>query len=1053
MRTAAFALMLALLSALTASAAPRPAAWFRFDGPAPGHDSADREARAAVEGAQSCPGHSGAGIRLDGTGGLTVPGAPHAGGGFALECWVRFERIGESMCIAAREGEYLLRVDPGAEGGNISFFVNAGGSLEPRVRGPVARPGVWYHLAASWDGVGASLWVNGRQHRAARSGAIPASDAPARVGAPSQWGPVGLRGALDEVKLYDRPLTDGDVLERYYDIRPARGAPLRLARFEFAGGAEGWEARGASGLRAEGGCLRAASAGELSLLLRRGLNVPAVPGACVTLRMAVSRGETARLVLLTDAGLLVAPIAVRGDSAMHTYVVRADDYPEWRGRLRALGVAPSEAAARVSLDFVRLAGGPDGPPEIAVERLLPRDVVNRAGRDCVVTARLRNDGGPGRGLRATLSVPPGARVTGRAERRIARLGYGNTATLRWSVRAAKAGTVRLRVRVEAAGMTPARAEAGVPFLADMRPRKLAYIPEPRPPASRYLVGAHYCPLWKQGSRADGWERIAPYPEREPALGWYDENDPEVTDWEIKWALEHGIDFFVYCWYRDGQGGPVKSFLGHAIHEGLFNARFASRFQFAIMWENQQRGHAGVSSEQDLLENLLPYWIENYFRRPEYLRVAGKPLLFIYRPEFLVDDLGGVEQVRRAFDRMREACKRAGLGGLTILGEYRGVQPDPLRLMADEGADAAFAYCWPVAGHAGGREAIEAQEGSWTAWRRMGILPGLLTVSMGWDPRPWHPSSSIWRLRPDEFREACERARQFMDALPEDDLAHRMVLLDNWNEYGEGHYIAPHRQYGFGYLDAVRSVFTDDPKRHDDLVPQDIGRGPYDSRFRAVQRDMERCAERVTAPGGDEPGLLGWWSFDDRAPQVALDWSGHRAGAAVHDAGRVPGRIGQALGCNGGCAMVAAGTQRFGLRAITVECWVRTNAPDQTDRWFVNSVYGDGGSGFRLGLNRGRLCWAVPDTPWSHHLQTEEPLPLGRWVHVVGTCDGTTMRLYMDGVEVAHMARAGRVRGNDYGLCLGSYAIGHRAHFTGVLDEVRIYGRALSAAEIRRRAAR
>ena len=57
-------------------------------------------------------------------------------------------------------------------------------------------------------------------------------------------------------------------------------------------------------------------------------------------------------------------------------------------------------------------------------------------------------------------------------------------------------------------------------------------------------------------------------------------------------------------------------------------------------------------------------------------------------------------------------------------------------------------------------------------------------------------------------------------------------LDNWNEWSEGHYLAPHRQYGFGYLDVVRKVFSDAPEKHLDLVPGDIGLGPYDTAYKA-----------------------------------------------------------------------------------------------------------------------------------------------------------------------------------------------------------------------------
>ncbi|MHB1457877.1 MAG: LamG domain-containing protein, partial [Armatimonadota bacterium] len=70
-----------------------------------------------------------------------------------------------------------------------------------------------------------------------------------------------------------------------------------------------------------------------------------------------------------------------------------------------------------------------------------------------------------------------------------------------------------------------------------------------------------------------------------------------------------------------------------------------------------------------------------------------------------------------------------------------------------------------------------------------------------------------------------------------------------------------------------------------------------------------------------------------------------------------------------------------------------------------------------------------------------------------TYDGQMMRIYMNGEECGSMARTGPVNPNDFELCLGSFAEKHAAHFTGKLDEVRLYNRALSADEIRAHAQR
>ena len=77
----------------------------------------------------------------------------------------------------------------------------------------------------------------------------------------------------------------------------------------------------------------------------------------------------------------------------------------------------------------------------------------------------------------------------------------------------------------------------------------SYVPEPKPAHSDRIIAAHYYAAWKKGAAGihDGFNELADiYPDRTPLMGYYDEENPEVTDWEIKWALEHGINCFIYC---------------------------------------------------------------------------------------------------------------------------------------------------------------------------------------------------------------------------------------------------------------------------------------------------------------------------------------------------------------------------------------------------------------------------------------------------------------------------------------------------------------------------
>jgi hypothetical protein len=71
---------------------------------------------------------------------------------------------------------------------------------------------------------------------------------------------------------------------------------------------------------------------------------------------------------------------------------------------------------------------------------------------------------------------------------------------------------------------------------------------------------------------------------------------------------------------------------------------------------------------------------------------------------------------------------------------------------------------------------------------------------------------------------------------------------------------------------------------------------------------------------------------------------------------------------------------------------------------------------------------------------------GQTYHVAGTYDGTTMRLYLNGVQVATTALTGAVTQNTNTLTIGSWD-GSSEFLRGSIDEVAVYGTALSAARI------
>ena len=79
-------------------------------------------------------------------------------------------------------------------------------------------------------------------------------------------------------------------------------------------------------------------------------------------------------------------------------------------------------------------------------------------------------------------------------------------------------------------------------------------------------------------------------------------------------------------------------------------------------------------------------------------------------------------------------------------------------------------------------------------------------------------------------------------------------------------------------------------------------------------------------------------------------------------------------------------------------------------------------------------------------------PLGQWVHLAGVYDGAAMRLYVNGVLRASVAKTGAITSSTRPILVGGNAGGTNplaagANLAGGVDEVRLYSRALTSNEI------
>ncbi len=141
------------------------------------------------------------------------------------------------------------------------------------------------------------------------------------------------------------------------------------------------------------------------------------------------------------------------------------------------------------------------------------------------------------------------------------------------------------------------------------------------------------------------------------------------------------------------------------------------------------------------------------------------------------------------------------------------------------------------------------------------------------------------------------------------------------------------------------------------------------------------------------------------------------------------------------------------KPLTVEAWVKAEHPS-------GAVLARGGGihGYALYLQSGRPQFAVRINSKLCSVSAREGI-IGRWVHLAGTLtDGKELRLYVDGRLAASAKAPGLIAedpqeameiGTDEDSKVGDYK--DPFAFMGLIDEVRIYHRALSGAEIKKRA--
>jgi hypothetical protein len=210
-------------------------------------------------------------------------------------------------------------------------------------------------------------------------------------------------------------------------------------------------------------------------------------------------------------------------------------------------------------------------------------------------------------------------------------------------------------------------------------------------------------------------------------------------------------------------------------------------------------------------------------------------------------------------------------------------------------------------------------------------------------------------------------------------------------------------------------------------------------------------------------LEGYWPMNEGSGQVVRDWSGNgnhgQLGASPTPDSNDPTWIrgvfglGSGLSFDGNDFVAIPDDATLEPSRITVETWFRRSGSPGRVTYLV-SKGGDRCEAGSYGLyttETGKLAFYIYDgTTWTRSPEAEQSVWDGRWHHLAGTFDGSTVRLFVDGKQVGSGTPSSISIG--YALPQGDGTIGgYRGAcallFEGEMDAVRIWSRALPVSDI------
>jgi hypothetical protein len=300
-----------------------------------------------------------------------------------------------------------------------------------------------------------------------------------------------------------------------------------------------------------------------------------------------------------------------------------------------------------------------------------------------------------------------------------------------------------------------------------------------------LIGVYYYP-WHGGSDFHGrkYLREKLVPVQTPELGEYRDRDAEVIKQHLEWCEYAGIGLWVSSWWGPGKMEDVT------IKDYILKHPNLNDMKIALFYETS--GRMPDFTDDKNVASDIKYMAKNYFNHPNYYKIDGRPVLFIY----LTRVLSGKGILGKTMDTMRDAATEAGFD-IYIIGDQVFGQPpsstDQIALL-----DGITNY--DVYGSSGGKmyatqEKVDNYYTAQSGWRTKAHQVGVSFVpvaSPGYNDkgvRDGHEPLSRKLTKDDEFGSLFKAMVSEAVRITDEETGN-LFLITSWNEWHEDTQIEP-----------------------------------------------------------------------------------------------------------------------------------------------------------------------------------------------------------------------------------------------------------------------